>query len=116
MNNRKSFALVVARLALLLIVQKKHGKSGTKGGMMKMINIVRKGIWPIPDEARKCPVCGNIREIYQFTLENKLYANPVAEKLQQYRMVNFIQKYPTFTCDLCQTIWQYLGKKEEDKE
>ena len=26
-----------------------------------MINIICKGIYPVPDEARKCPVCGKYR-------------------------------------------------------
>lgn len=80
-----------------------------------MINIVRKGIAYIPDEAKHCPVCGTY--MYdRYTLEYYKYANPFLEQAQIRPEMDFIQKYPTFVCERCQTIWQYLGEKEEEKE
>lgn len=82
-----------------------------------MINIVRKGLANIPYEARKCPVCGKKQP--SFMLEKRVYTNPLEAQAQECRIVNekeYIQGYPTFICDNCQTIWQYLGEKEEEKE
>lgn len=81
---------------------------------MIMINIVRKGISPVTQEAKKCPVCGIYAQHY--ILEDKW--EPPYLKCQQAIIDRnyYVQKYPTFTCTNCQTIWQYLGEKEEEKE
>lgn len=81
-----------------------------------MINIIRKGIYPIPHEARKCPVCGKLREESLFTLENEQYANPVRNQMSMEDDFDFAQKYPTFICDNCKTMWQYLGEKKEENK
>lgn len=79
-----------------------------------MINIIRKGIYPILQEVKKCPVCGKYEQFYR--LEDKHEAQHL--KCQQAIIDKdyYVQKYPTFTCDECQTIWQYLGEKKEEKE
>lgn len=67
-----------------------------------MIEIIQKGIWPIPDEARKCPVCGQREDHFNLELNLRLSAK---------------RPYlPAFTCERCKTKWQYLGEKEEEKE
>lgn len=71
------------------------------------INIIRKGFAVIPEEVKHCPVCGKPQEFYQ--LRDKKYANPVAYQRHMPDKIDFAQKYPTFTCDRCQTIWQYFG-------
>lgn len=76
-----------------------------------MINIVCKGFANIPDEAKHCPVCGQYREFYH--LENLQYADPRDARVQC-NIVDFAQKYPTFLCDNCKTIWQYLGEEEKE--
>lgn len=79
-----------------------------------MINIVRKGISPIPDEARKCPVCGEYAQ--QYSLENKYESYNLRCQQVVIDKYYYVQKYPTFTCKNCQTIWQYLGETPEKKE
>lgn len=71
-----------------------------------MINIVRKGFAHIPDEVKHCPVCGKYEQFYR--LEGFRSDNPNLMACQH--TGDFIQKYPTFTCDNCKTIWQYLGE------
>lgn len=78
-----------------------------------MINIIRKGIWPIPDEAKKCPVCGEYAQHY--SLEN-LHSVPLRIANSCCNLADPTQKYPTFHCEECQTIWQYLGEKEEEEQ
>lgn len=73
-----------------------------------MINIVRKGIWPIPQEARKCPVCE--LEAQEFELER---LKPTYNMCQ---CLDSVQYYPTMQCKNCGTVWQYLGEKEETQE
>lgn len=79
-----------------------------------MINIIRKGFANIPDEARKCPVCGEYVEHYM--LEDKYEAPHLSCRQAIIDRDYYVQKYPTFTCDKCNTIWQYLCEKEEEKE
>lgn len=79
-----------------------------------MINIVRKGIFPIPDDARKCPVCEEYAQHY--SLENKYEAQHLRCQQAIIDRDYYVQKYPTFTCNNCQTIWQYLGEQKEEKE
>lgn len=82
---------------------------------MHMINIYRKGIAHVPETAKCCPVCGQVQG--NFTLERKLEASPMAEICQQVtEIIDYAQKYPTFVCEHCQTIWQYLGETPEKEE
>lgn len=78
-----------------------------------MINIIRKGFAHIPNEAYVCPVCGKKTDTY--FLQNLEYADPTMN-LCQAIIKDYAQKFPTFLCMGCQTVWQYLGEKEEDKE
>lgn len=79
-----------------------------------MINIICKGIWPIPDETKDCPVCGHYTE--NFILERKRYANPTMGQCCIATNFDFAQMYPTFCCDVCHTVWQYLGEEENNDE
>ncbi len=73
-----------------------------------MINIICKGIYPIPNEAKTCPVCGEYAQRYY--LDKMQHTNSVYNQCQ-HEVDDYIQRYPTFTCARCQTIWQYLGEK-----
>lgn len=75
-----------------------------------MIDITRKGIWPITEEAKHCPVCGQYMKF--FTLEERLLFR---SGYCQYTVTR--QYYPTFECSRCRTQWQYLGEApEKEKE
>lgn len=70
------------------------------------INIIRKGFAEVPEEVHKCPVCGEYQRYY--VLRDKVEVNGVSSIF-----LNEVQKYPTFECRKCQTIWQYMGEETE---
>lgn len=75
-----------------------------------MIDITRKGIWPITEEAKHCPVCGEYTET--FSLGERFI---LGSDCCQYTATR--QYYPTFECSRCRTQWQYLGEApEKEKE
>lgn len=74
-----------------------------------MINIIRKGIWPIPKEAKRCPVCKELAQNFMLQRLQGLYQN-------RCQCVDATQMYPTMICKVCDTVWQYLGENEEEKE
>lgn len=72
---------------------------------MYKINIVMKGIYPIPEEVHVCPVCGHV-EKYSYLDRFQVFNGEEMEKTGRISNV-----YPTFICDRCNTMWQYLGEE-----